>query len=143
MTEREKIIDLLIKHEAERLKPYVDTRGKMTIGIGRNLTDNGISREESRVLCDHDIDEAILDLATFPWFVALDTVRQRALIDLRFALGPSRFRGFVLMIAALARKDYRRASAELQASDWALEVQPSRVAQLRLMLDTGLDEMTV
>ena len=37
----------LIRDEANRLKPYRDSVGKLTIGIGRNLDDRGISKEES------------------------------------------------------------------------------------------------
>ena len=45
----------LIADEGLRLKPYTDTVGKITIGIGRNLTDVGISKEEAYALCDTDI----------------------------------------------------------------------------------------
>ena len=81
-------------HEGLRLFPYVDTVGKTTIGCGRNLTDKGITIEEARFLLDHDITECLADLHSFGWFIGLDSIRQRALVDLRFNLGPIRFRGF-------------------------------------------------
>ncbi|MFD2234837.1 glycoside hydrolase family protein, partial [Phaeospirillum tilakii] len=45
----------LIRDESLRLKPYRCPAGKLTIGIGRNLDDVGISREEAETLLDHDI----------------------------------------------------------------------------------------
>jgi len=33
----------IIKHEVMVLEPYVDSVGKTTIGIGRNLDDKGIT----------------------------------------------------------------------------------------------------
>ena len=85
---------MIILHEGVRLRAYVDTVGKMTIGCGRNISDKGISFAEAMMLLDHDLDEAITDLSgSFPWFLTLDAVRQRVLVDMRLNLGPSRFRG--------------------------------------------------
>jgi lysozyme len=39
---RKKLLTELIDDEDIRLKPYRDTVGKLTIGIGRNLYDRGI-----------------------------------------------------------------------------------------------------
>ena len=41
---------LLIRHERLRLKPYTDTVGKLTIGVGRNLTDMGLTQDEVLLL---------------------------------------------------------------------------------------------
>ena len=43
---REHFIEELIKHEGLKLQVYQDTLGIDTIGIGRNLKDRGISKEE-------------------------------------------------------------------------------------------------
>ena len=37
----------LIDHEDIKLKPYRCSAGKLTIGVGRNLDDNGITRAEA------------------------------------------------------------------------------------------------
>ena len=44
------IYEQLIRDEGLRLFPYTDTVGKLTIGVGRNLTDAGISADEAEVL---------------------------------------------------------------------------------------------
>ena len=45
----------LVRHEGLRLKPYRCTAGKLTIGIGRNLDDCGISQTEAYLLLENDI----------------------------------------------------------------------------------------
>jgi lysozyme len=45
----------LVRYEGLRLKPYRCTAGKLTIGIGRNLDDCGISQTEAYVLLENDI----------------------------------------------------------------------------------------
>ena len=52
------LIDLLIRHEGIKLKPYHCTSGKLTIGIGRNLEDRGITKEEAIYLLNNDNDLA-------------------------------------------------------------------------------------
>ena len=46
------IVNRLEFHEGLRLEPYRCTRGKLTIGIGRNTEDNPFTAEELRVVGD-------------------------------------------------------------------------------------------
>ncbi|NBW16869.1 MAG: lysozyme, partial [Caulobacteraceae bacterium] len=41
--DRAALIRQIRLHEGERLKPYRCTAGKLTIGVGRNLDDRGIT----------------------------------------------------------------------------------------------------
>jgi lysozyme len=133
---RQALVDQLVQHEELRLKPYMDTTGNITIGVGRNLTGKGISSREAFDLLDHDIDECIADLATFAWFGRANQVRQLAVIDLRFNLGPDRFREFKHFIHYMAIEDYPRAAAELRRSAWFGQVK-SRGPALARMIETG------
>jgi lysozyme len=133
--------DQLIAHEGLRLKPYHDTVGKLTIGVGRNLTDVGISQEEALYLLDNDLRASIADLERLPWFESLDPIRQRVVVDMRFNLGPSKFRGFHNTIAAMTVGDYERASRLMLRSKWAEQV-GGRAARLARMMQTGHDEGT-
>lgn len=139
MTDAERVAlrDQLVTHEGLRLHPYLDSVGKTTIGVGRNLTDNGITKDEAFLLLDHDMDACEADLCAFGWWSGLTPARRTALRDLRFNLGPYRFRGFVKMLDALERQDYRVAALELATSAWAQQVQPSRVDRLVRQLLTG------
>ncbi len=137
--DRKALVDQLLDHEGLRLRVYNDSLGIPTIGVGRNLRDRGITKDEALRLLDNDIDTCIYDLATLPWFVNLDPIRQRALVDLRFNLGPSKLRGFTKMLSALASSDYDTATKELLASHWADQVQPRRRDRIVRMLHDGVD----
>ncbi len=113
----------LIEHEGLRLKPYRCPAGKLTIGIGRNLDDRGISEQEAAVLCRNDIDGAERDLdRNVPWWRELSAVRQMALVDMCLNLGWPRLSGFKRMLAALERTDYETAADEMLDSKWARQV---------------------
>ena len=127
------ITDLLLIHEGERLKPYTDTAGKITIGVGHNLTDKGITASESRMLLAGDIADAQQDARTFPWFAPLDLVRQAVVLDMLFNLGLERFRGFVKFRSAMEAQDYIQASAEILNS----HIAEKRAEDLAAMMQTG------
>lgn len=137
--DRGALVAQLIDHEGLRLRMYRDSLGIPTIGVGRNLRDKGLTKQEALYLLDNDIDECIHDLTVFPWFISLDQIRQRAIVDLRFNLGPVRLRGFTKMLSDLASYDYVGASQELLASHWATQVQPTRRDRLLWMLRDGID----
>lgn len=137
MTERDRIVALLIRHEGESLVPYTDSVGKITIGVGRNLSDRGISQKTSRQMLEEDLDETIMTLARYAWFGMLNQVRQRALIDMHFNLGASRFKSFTQMIAALDREDYPGAAKAMLHSKWASQV-GTRAVTLARMIETGV-----
>lgn len=59
----------LVRDEGKRLKPYKDTVGKLTIGVGRNLDDVGISESEAMALLDSDIAAVFAELDRHvPWW---------------------------------------------------------------------------
>lgn len=119
--------------------PYQCPAGKTTIGYGRNIQEIGISAEEARDLLDNDINVCIVDLGSFPWFQALDPIRQRAVVDMRFQLGPAGFRGFARMIEALEDGDYAAAAAHALDSKWARADSPERAKTVTAMLATGTE----
>lgn len=127
----------LILHEGLRLKPYTDTTGHLTIGVGRNLSEVGISRDEALDLLDADIARALgALLLRWPWAERLDVVRQRVLIDMCFNLGAGGLERFVRMLEAARTGDYERAAAEMLASRWAEQV-GQRAVTLARMMRTG------
>lgn len=127
----------LIAHEALRLKPYKDTVGKLTIGVGRNLDDRGISREEAMVLLNNDIGLVVADLdRTFPWWSELTENRKRVLIDMAFNLGISGLSGFHKALAAMESGEYTDAASEMLDSRWAVQV-GDRAQSLAAMMREG------
>jgi lysozyme len=135
-TERAAIRGWLYRLEDYKQFPYRCSEGALSIGIGRNLDANGIDLEEARYLLDRDIARCEADLSSFAWYASLDRLRRRALINMRFQLGPTRFRGFTKMIAALAAGDYETASTEALDSLWARQT-TQRALEVATMLRTG------
>lgn len=137
MTHSEGLRRQLLAHEGLRLRAYRDTVGKLTIGIGRNLDDTGISKAEALHLLENDIGECLTDLVTWPWFETLDAVRQRVLIDMRFNLGDAGLRGFKTTLQAVAEGRYGDAADGMLASKWARQV-GQRARTLAAMMRTGV-----
>ena len=127
----------LIAHEGLKLRAYTDTTGHLTIGVGRNLSDVGITRDEALDMLETDIERAMGALfLRWPWAESLDPVRQRVLIDMVFNLGADGFGKFTRMLAAARAGDYETAAAEMLASRWAEQV-GQRALTLATMMRTG------
>lgn len=132
-----KLKEELKRDEGIRLKPYVDTVGKTTIGVGRNLTDRGITQYEADVLLMNDINDAIhsLDMA-FPFYKTLSENRQRALVNMMFNLGMERFMKFRGMLSAIRAGDFKLAAEEALDSKWEDQV-GNRAIRIANMLENG------
>lgn len=119
---RSHLMRQLIVDEGLELKPYRDTVGKLTIGVGRNLDDVGITEGEARTLLSHDIDRVQAELHRQPIYRKLDSVRQTVLANMAFNLGTPGLLKFTKMWAALDAGDYRKAADEMMDSLWARQV---------------------
>ena len=131
-----KIKQMLIKHEGIKLKPYVCPARKLTIGVGRNLEDKGISEEEALYLLDNDIKDTTNFLKGFSFFDNLNTPRRDAIIDFCFNVGFGTFVKFKRMIKALEFGDYKAAAKELLDSKYAKQV-GNRALELAYIIETG------
>lgn len=135
--DRAALIRQIRLHEGERLKPYRCTAGKLTIGVGRNLDDRGITTEESAMLLDNDI--RLLEIELFralPWASALDDVRQRVLLDMAFNLGLPGLLQFKRTLEAIRTGQYQQAATMMLDSLWARQV-GQRAERLSRMMATG------
>lgn len=115
--------DQLIIHEGLELKPYQCTADKLTIGVGRNIEDRGITEDEARYLLKNDI-KIVEDelLSKKPMVAELDAVRQRVLVDMGFNLGIPTLLKFQNMWLAIEQEDFIQASIEMMDSRWARQV---------------------
>lgn len=132
------LADELTRDEGLRLKPYVDTVGCVTIGVGRNLTDDGISLEEAHTLLTNDMQAAVADCQrTFQWFAALDDVRQRALVNLCFNMGLTTLQTFTTFLRFMWAKAFGAAADDLLGTKWATEV-GQRAVRIAAAIRTGI-----
>jgi len=123
----------LIRDEGLRLKPYHCTADKLTIGVGRNLDDNGISKAEAMMMLDSDIMNSVAELSqSFIFYPDLTQNQQRALINMHFNLGLTRLKTFKNMLAELSRGNGEKAAKEALNSKWAMQVgsRANRIADL-------------
>jgi lysozyme len=133
------IDEQLMLHEGVRLKPYRDTVGKLTIGVGRNLDDVGLFRSEADFLLSNDIARVYRDcLQAFPFFTALDHVRQKVLLDMCFNLGIAGLKKFKRTLGYVAAGEYDKAAAAMLESKWARQV-GKRAHRLAEMMRSGND----
>jgi lysozyme len=117
-----KLKKLLVKHEGCETFPYVDTVGKITIGIGYNLSDRGMSQEWINQQYEKDVNYFYdMLMKDYDWFKDLNEARQMVLVDMCF-MGYKKFSSFKKMIAALASHDYMKAADEMLDSKWATQV---------------------
>ena len=138
------VLELITRHEGKRNRPYCDkcgayvefvgqgwlcsclaareAPGNLTIGIGHNLGGRPLSERAMAQILDDDYEEALLDLVGFAWFKGLNDARRAALLDLRFNVGGTKFRGFERMMAALAKGKFIVAAYEMGDSKWARQV---------------------
>ena len=127
--ERRKMIDLkrlqdqLVVHEGLELKPYRCSADKLTIGVGRNIQEVGITKDEAMTLLTNDIARVAGECTReFPWFLGLTPLRKEAVINLVFNMGMATFKKFKKTIAYIEEGDFERAGVELLDSNYARQV---------------------
>lgn len=142
----------LIRDEGKRLSPYRDSLGNWTIGIGHLLIGNELRRyvdpdtgkqinRLSDEICDKMLDDDIFAAEVnltrlIAGWRELDDVRQRALLNLSFNLGPrlGRFVGFLRFIED---RNWIEAGKHLKNSRWWNQVK-LRGPRIRHMIETGM-----
>jgi lysozyme len=131
------LVEQLIRDEGIVLHPYTDSVGKLTIGIGRNLTDMGISQAEATYLLVNDIQNATDHLEkALPWSGGLDEVRHSALLNMTFNMGIGGLCAFKKFLAALQSGDWKTARNEMLDSTWAKQT-GARAQRLAIQIETG------
>ena len=154
----ENFVNKLIAHEGLRLQVYKDTLGIDTIGIGRNLEDRGITKEEldwmdipsmdavyeygiteadAMYLAKNDVQIVEEELVrAHPCVEELDAVRQLVLMDMAFNMGVPRLRKFQKMWNAIHEGKFDIAAKEMLDSRWAIQVK-SRSTKLANAMHNG------
>jgi lysozyme len=136
LSQTDKLKQQIKLHEGVEYRVYEDTQGILTIGVGRNLEDRGLSEDEVDYLLNNDIKICVEELKrSFDWYDDLDDIRKRVLVDMMFNLGMPRLKGFVKMLEAI---ESGAAAEEMLDSTWARQV-GSRADRLSEMMETGTD----
>jgi len=119
----ERLKDQLKIHEGVVLKPYKCSANKLTLGIGRNIEDNGISMEEAESMLANDIDDCIVDLKrNIGFFDDLPETIQEVMVNLCFNIGINKLLNFKKTIGLLRDSKYLEAANEILDSKWSKQV---------------------
>lgn len=121
----------MVDDEGEKDQPYLCSKGKITIAIGRNLTGTRLRRDEIELMFQNDYNDVTNDLRTI--FDKLDSYPeelQNVLFNMRFQLGPGGFSGFHKMIEAVKAYDFESMVKEMLDSEWAMKDTPARAKRL-------------
>lgn len=120
MERYKKLEDQLNHHEGRKKKVYRCSAGYLTIGVGRNLEDRGLSEDEITYLLKNDVKTEVAALTrNLPFFPSLNEARQDAFINLSFNMGITRLLGFKKTIALAAQGKWNECADELLDSKWA------------------------
>jgi len=133
------LIEMLRRHEGVRDKVYLCSAGYETIGVGRNISEDGLGLSEDEIdyLLNNDIKRVREELTEeYYWFAGLNDARQDAMIDLSFNLGQTRLRGFVKALEAMSREEFENAADEFMDSKWSEQV-GDRALEVTEIIRTG------
>ena len=123
--------------EDYRRLAYRCPAGKLTIGYGRNLEDNGVTEAEADYLLVNDVVRVTRALKKMlPVWSGLSPARQAALVDMGFQLGVDGLMGFQRMLACLQAGDFDGAAREVMDSHYGREF-VRRARQNASMIRTG------
>lgn len=149
---------LIDEHEGDKLTPYRDTKGFLTVGRGFNLDavgarttcellgvdwlstfalKNAITQQQSDAIFEYQVKELLPMVHHYvPNFDLLSDNRQLAIMDLAWA-GIGVLEQFRNMRAAIVRGDFDTAAKEMLDSKWAKDVKEHRANGDAQMLREG------
>lgn len=125
------IMEMIKKHEGVRTRPYKDSLGLWTVGVG-HLIGNGKSLppEMNREFSMAEVDAMFAEdykhhkeaAQKIPGFEKLNESGKAALIDLTFNMGPAWYKRWPNFSKALAGGDTEGAAKSLEDSKWYTQV---------------------
>ncbi len=150
----DEVVQRLVYHEGVKLKPYKDTKGKLTIGVGRCIDTNPFTYEELKAVGDwkkgitknaaffllrNDIRRASKECkSNIPFYEELNDDRRYALLDMCFQLGIGGLLGFKKMLAAMSIGNWIEAKEQCLDSKYAREDSPKRAERIARTIETGV-----
>ena len=131
-----RVVRMLAVEEGRRNKPYKDSLGYLTVGVGHlidprkggslpdyaqvELDRNG-TLEEATIdrLLEDDIMTAVGQInLNLPWASSLDEVRYTVLLDMCFQMGIGGLLGFTNTLRHVREGNYEQAATNMRASLW-------------------------
>ena len=121
------------------IRPGTVVKGNPTIGIGRSLNIDGLSKEEACYLLANDVARVMRELEeNFPWAMGLDEARRGVLLNMMFQMGAHGLADFHDFLGALIKKLYDAAATFMLNSTWAKSESPARAQRLAQQIRSGI-----
>jgi lysozyme len=117
--------------EGFRAQKYLDSEGHVSIGFGFDV-DAGISEYAASALLYAQTAELHHALLEFPWYAALNEVRQSVCLDIAFNDGLHGLLGFPSLIHYLSIEDWPNAAAQCHVKNPELAGRYAVLAKLLL-----------
>lgn len=152
MTGLDRALMWLRSDEGLRLKPYLCSEGKRTIGYGHNLdasplqypdaqyrlkTQGHITINDAELQLHHDARQAeAVAMRLVAGYPFLSPTRQAVLVCMAFQLGPAGLASFRKTRRAIEAGDFETAANEMLASKWAAQT-PARARRMAERMRTG------
>ena len=131
----EDLKEMLIKNEGMETKLYKCTSQRLTIGVGRNIEENGISIDEAELMLINDMNGVFADLdRNIPFWQFMPYNVRLVLADMCFCLGINRLLKFTKMLEAMEERDFELAGEELLDSVYAVQVKKRADRNYRLVI---------
>ena len=117
---------MLLYEEGRKNKPYKDSEGFWTGGIGHKMTDTEL-KDCSGFIPDSLIDrwydsdtaKAANSAKKYSWFKDLNEPRQAVIISMIFQMGEAGFADFKKTISFISKGNFQAAATEMLDSKWA------------------------
>ena len=140
------VMDMIVQHEGFKTKPYKDSLGLWTIGVGHLIGDGKtlhpewdreLTKEEVGALFAKDYEHHRRQAEKLPGWSLANEKGQAALIDLTFNMGPGWAGKFKKGVQALLKGDFKTAADEFVDSNWFKQVKGRGVTVTNLLRDGG------
>lgn len=142
------IMEMIKRHEGVRTKPYKDSLGLWTIGVGHLIGDGKtLPPEWNRELSMQEVDALFAEdykhhkeaATKIPGYNKLNMSGQGALIDLTFNMGPTWWKKWPNFTKNIGAGNTEGAAASLEDSKWYQQVK-SRAKTIVAMIRQGGDQ---
>ena len=139
-------MEMIKLHEGVRTKPYKDSLGLWTVGVGHLIGDGkSLPPEWDRELSMKEVDELFLkdythhkDMATkTPGWNKANETGQAAMIDLAFNMGGAWYKKWPNTAKALESGDFNKAADGLKDSKWYTQVKGRAVKIVEMIRNGG------
>lgn len=129
------LVSDLRRDEGQKDRPYRDSRGFLTIGIGHNLDASGLCEEAIDAQLKHDLSRTFAEMDLhLPWWREHPSEVQRVLANLWFNIGSGLLK-WPVTLGHIHSRAYTQAANDIRSNTVYVKQVGQRAARLAALLD--------